>query len=103
MNSEGVLRASCGGRGSELRRTERSVALRVRGLGAEGTESDDDGEGIARRVWARGGMSMLMRAGRGRDWVLGELRTASRTGSKAGILTDGGDDGDDDDDDDDDE
>jgi hypothetical protein len=66
--------------GSSLSRTERSVARRVRGLGAMTSEVDtadrfgEDEEGRSRRK------------GSGLVCVTGELSTASRTGSKAGIL-----------------
>ena len=62
-----------------MSRTERSVARRVRGLGAStsNVEADEalggDEEGRSRRK------------GRGLVCVTGELRTASRTGSNAGI------------------
>ena len=72
-----------GSTGSELRRTERSVALRVWGLAVEMAESEPVGEGFG--ALEREVRSRCIRDGRGLVWVTGELRTASRTGSKAGI------------------
>lgn len=74
-----------GSGGSSFSSTERSVARRVIGLGACGTydsalEVADAGEGFAKEFAGRS-----RRNGRVLVCVTGELRTASRTGSKAGI------------------
>lgn len=72
-----------GSTGSELRRTDKSVALRVRGLAVEMAESDPVGDGLG--PFESEVRSRCILDGRGRVCVIGELRTASRTGSKAGI------------------
>ena len=61
----GVNKGVCSGGGSELRRTERSVALLVRGLGTEGRVSDEVGEGTGRGNEEEGSTFIL--EGRGRD------------------------------------
>lgn len=66
------------GGGSSFKSTERSVALRVSGL----TTAAELCSAIADESW---GSSTCIREGRGREEETGELRTASRTGSKAGM------------------
>lgn len=68
------------GGGSSLSRTERSVARRVRGLGADTSDVEPD------EVFGNDEEGRSRRKGSGLVCVIGELRTASRTGSKAGIL-----------------
>ena len=77
----GVNRDCVGsGGGSSFNSTERSVARRVRGLGATTDDSEMDDEEVANELE---GSSRR----RGLVCVTGELRTASRTGSKAGIAS----------------
>ncbi len=102
--------------GSELRSTDRSVARRVRGLtrAAPGLESEEKlladprGVGVTMDIpalptegcgwwnepegkdgfdWAVVSKCVRAEAGRGWEGVMGELRTASRTGSKAGMAS----------------
>lgn len=104
-----------GAAGSELSSIDRSVARRVSGLtdAAPGLCSEEEGvadvgvvrmdmlePGVEDRGWEAWwgalcdlaepmSMCMLLRAeeGRAREEVMGELRTASRTGSKAGMAS----------------
>lgn len=71
------------GGGSSFSNTDRCVARRVIGLGVGTAESeaDDTGEGFGKVFAGRSS-----RKGSGLACVTGELSTASRTGSKAGIL-----------------
>ena len=78
----GVNSGVCSGGGSELRRTERSVARRARGLVVDRAESEEVGDGFV--VGVAKGSSIRIREGRIGAGVTGELRTASRTGSNAG-------------------
>lgn len=67
-----------------MRSTERSVARRVRGLVVDRAESEEVGEGFV--TGPAEGSSIWIRVREENDGpgVLGELRTASRTGSNAG-------------------
>ena len=80
MNNEGVPRED-GSTGSELRRTDKSVALRVWGLAVDTAESEPVGDGFG--AFEREVRSRCILDGRGLVCVIGELRTASRTGSNA--------------------
>ncbi len=67
---------------SELSRTERSVALRD----MVGLASGEDGRlWVAWDVGDGTSMRAVSELGSGGAWALGEFRTASRTGSNAGI------------------
>lgn len=73
-NERGSMRGdSLAGRGSSLSSTAKSVARRLTGLAV-----------VVCDVEGRGGRSMRARAGG--DCVMGEFSTASRTGSKGGIV-----------------
>lgn len=75
---------SADGGGSSFRSIERCVARRVAmGLGAETAESEPEevGEGFGKEL-----VGSSRRKGSGLVWVTGELRTASLTGSKAGMM-----------------
>ena len=101
--------------GSELRSMDRSVARRVSGLTRAAPGLESDGEVVAdvgevtmdmpdpeAEEWGKRGReeggaggdldgvpsgSMRAAEGRAREEVMGELRTASRTGSKAGMAS----------------
>lgn len=81
------VKSDCGegsGGGSSFSRTERWVARRVRGLCVVPAESEPEEAGEGPEKWfAAAGRSR--RNGSGLVCVTGELRTASRTGSNAGI------------------
>ena len=70
---------SCGG--SSVKSIGMCVGLLVSGLCAAGvdSEADEPGEGLAMLFDGRSRRSGFV-------WVTGEFSTASRTGSKAGIL-----------------
>lgn len=79
----GVNKGVWSGGGSEFRSTERSVARRVRGLVVDLVEPEEEvGEGFV--AGPAEGNSIWIRVGNGGVGVMGELRTASRTGSNAG-------------------
>ena len=74
---------SADGGGSSFKSMERCVARRVAGLGADvDSELEDVGDGLGSVL----GGSSRRKGGSGLLWATGELSTASRTGSKAGIV-----------------
>lgn len=83
MKSDWELGSAEGG-GSSFKSMERCVARLVAGLGADMAESEleDVGEGLG-SVFVG---SSRRKGGSGLFWAMGELRTASRTGSKAGMV-----------------
>lgn len=79
------MKSELGSAGSSFKSMDRWVARRVMGLGADAdaavSEPDEVGEGLGKVF-----VGSSRRKGRGLVCVTGELRTASRTGSKAGMV-----------------